>query len=306
MVRRLQHPANEPDMSGPQTKPVIVETRLGPVECASYGEGAAVIALHGGMGGCDQSLLLAQSAIAAPGFRILAVSRPGYLGTPLSSGRSPEQQADLCAALLDTLGIARAAVIAVSAGGPCALQFALRHADRCWAMVTVSICTGHLDTPRKVSRSLAIMRVAVRIPFMERAISRRMAGTPEEAAHRSIADAELCARTLAHPDAGPLLVSLLTSTFDRMAQRLPGTVNDTALFRLIDAYPLAQIAVPVLAIHGTGDRVVPFAHGEALAKTVPGAEFLAIEGGEHVSLFTHLEEVRARVGAFLFQHNPAG
>jgi pimeloyl-ACP methyl ester carboxylesterase len=296
----------EPDMSSPQVKPAIVETRLGPVECASYGEGTAVIALHGGMGGFDQSLLLAQSAIAVPGFRILAVSRPGYLGTPLGSGRSPEQQADLCAALLDALGIARAAVIAVSAGGPCALQFALRHAGRCWAMVTVSACTGHLDTPRLVSRSLAIMRVAVRVPFMERAISRRMAGTPEEAAHRSIADAELCARTLAHPDAGPLLVSLLTSTFDHLRQRLPGTVNDTAQFRHDNAYPLAQIAVPTLAIHGTGDRVVPFAYGKALAEAVPGAELMAIEGGEHVSLFTHLEEVRARVGAFLSAHSPAG
>jgi pimeloyl-ACP methyl ester carboxylesterase len=296
----------EPDMSGPQIKPVIVETRLGPVECASYGEGAAVIALHGGMGGFDQSLLLARSAIAVPGFRILALSRPGYLGTPLGSGRSPEQQADLCAALLDALGIAHAAVIAVSAGGPCALQFALRHADRCWAMVMVSACTGHLDTPPMVSRALAIMRIAVGIPFMERAISRRMAGTPEEAARRSIEDAELCARTLAHPEAGPLLVSLLTSTFDHMRQRLPGTANDTARFRLVDAYPLAHIAVPVLAIHGTGDRVVPFAHGEAVAKAVPGAEFLVIEGGEHVSLFTHLEEVSVRVGEFLFEHSPPG
>ena len=291
-------------MSSPQIKPAIIETRLGPVECASYGEGAAVIALHGGMGGCDQSLLLARSAIAVPRFRILAVSRPGYLGTPLGSGHSPEQQADLCAALLDALGIARAAVIAVSAGGPCALQFALRHADRCWAMVTVSACTGHLDTPRLVSRSLAIMRVAACIPFMERAIGRRMAGTPEEAARRSIADAELCARTLAHHDAGPLLVSLLTSTFDHLRQRLPGTMNDTVQFRQVNAYPLAQIAVPALAIHGTSDRVVPFAHGEAVAKTVPGAEFLAIEGGEHVSLFTHLEQVRARVGAFLLEHSP--
>ena len=285
--------------------PTVVETKLGPVEYATYGEGPTVIALHGGMGGFDQSQLLAQSAIAGNGFRILAVSRPGYLGTPLSSGRSPQAQADLCAALLDALGIAQAAVIAVSAGGPCALQFALRHAERCWAVVTVAACTGQLDTPRMVSRSLAIMRLAVRIPFMERAMSRRMAGTPEEAAHRSIANAELCARTLAHPDAGPLLVSLLTSTFDHLRQRLPGTVNDTAQFRRVEAYPLTQITVPMLVIHGTGDRVVPFVHGKALAEAVPRAEFMAIEGGEHVSLFTHLEEIRARVGTFLLEHVPA-
>jgi len=291
--------------AAPVLAPSVVETRLGPVEYASYGEGPTVIALHGGMGGFDQSLLLAQSAIASKSFRILAISRPGYLGTPLRSGRSPEAQADLCAALLDALGIARAAVIAVSAGGPCALQFALRHAERCWAVVTVSVCTGHLDTPRMVSRSLAMMRVAVCIPFMERAISRRMAGTPEQAAHRSIADAELCARTLAHPDAGPLLVSLLTGTFGRLRQRLPGTVNDTAQFRQDNVYPLGRITAPTFVIHGTGDRVVPFAYGKALAESVPGAEFMAIEDGEHVSLFTHLEEIRARIGMFLLGHMPS-
>jgi len=171
--------------------PTLVETKLGPVEYVSTGDGPAIIALHGGMGGWDQSLLLAQSAIADSGFRILAVSRPGYFGTPLRSGRSPEAQADLCAALLDALGIAGAAVIAVSAGGPCALQFALRHKQRCWGVITVSACTGHLDTPPKVARTLAIMRLMVRIPFVASTMERRAARDPLDGARSSIADAEL-------------------------------------------------------------------------------------------------------------------
>jgi len=67
------------------------------------------------MGGYDQSLILAQT-IGTAGYRYIAMSRPGYLGTPISSGKSPEQQGDLIAALLDSLGIVRACVIAVSAG----------------------------------------------------------------------------------------------------------------------------------------------------------------------------------------------
>ncbi len=101
-----------------------IQTALGLVEYASYGQGPAVIALHGGMGGLDQSLMLAKAAVSAPDYRIIAVSRPGYHGTPLASGKTPEMQAGLCAALLDKLGIEKAAVIAISAGGLCALQFA--------------------------------------------------------------------------------------------------------------------------------------------------------------------------------------
>ena len=64
------------------------------------------------------------------GYRVLTPDRPGYLGTPIVNGGTPERQADLAAALLDTLGIDRVAVVGLSAGGPGAIQFAVRHADR--------------------------------------------------------------------------------------------------------------------------------------------------------------------------------
>jgi pimeloyl-ACP methyl ester carboxylesterase len=65
------------------------------------------------------------------------------------------------------------------------------------------------------------------------------------------------------------------------------------------AYPLEWIAVPTLVVHGTSDSAVPFAQAKALASRVPGAEMLTIEGGEHVSIFTHRAEVRAAIDRFL-------
>ncbi|MGH2985385.1 MAG: alpha/beta fold hydrolase [Solirubrobacterales bacterium] len=44
---------------------------------------------------------------------------------------------------------------------------------------------------------------------------------------------------------------------------------------------LASIDVPFLVIHGTDDPVMPYAHGVALAKAVPGARLVTIEGGGH-------------------------
>jgi hypothetical protein len=54
------------------------------------------------MGGCDQGLILART-IGETGYRFVALSRPGYLGTPLTAGRTPEEQADLYADLVDNV-----------------------------------------------------------------------------------------------------------------------------------------------------------------------------------------------------------
>ena len=70
------------------------------------------------------------------------------------------------------------------------------------------------------------------------------------------------------------------------------------------AYALEQIAVPTLIIHGTADRMVPYEqHARPLATRISGAELLTIEGGEHVSIFTHRAEVLPRVARFLREHS---
>ena len=284
-----------------QSAPTIANTRHGPIEYVTFGEGPAVLALHGALGGYEQGLILART-IGDTGYRFVAVSRPGYLGTPLTAGRTPEEQADLYADLLDALRIHEAAVMAVSGGGPSALQFALRHRDRCWGLVLVSTCSGKVDT--RVPLSFHIITWLARWPWFTAAMRRRTERDPERAVRRSIADPVVRARTVQDPQAGPLLTALLMSTSDRMALRLPGTKNDIAVTRST-IYPLEQIAVPVLVVHGTGDRLVPFTqHAKSLAARVPGAELLAIDGGEHVAIFTHRTEVRARVTRFLRDHAP--
>lgn len=276
--------------------PTVVTTRLGRVEYAEYGEGPAVLALHGAMGGYDQSLLLART-IGDAGFRYIGVSRPGYLGTPLASGKRCEQQADLCAALLDTLDIQTAAVMAVSGGGPCALQFALRHQQRCRGLVQVSTCGEKINTP--IPLAFYLTRLLVRWPACANAMRKKALANIAQAASRSILDPELCTRTLHDPAAGPLFTALLTSTCDRMAQRMPGTWNDIAITRTTD-YPLEQIAAPVLIVHGTADRMVSYTpHATALSTRIPGAELLTVADGDHVSIFTHRKLVQPRVAQFL-------
>jgi pimeloyl-ACP methyl ester carboxylesterase len=271
-----------------------------PLDFTSSGEGPAFLSLHGGMGGIDQSMLLARAVLGdASGHRVIAVSRPGYLDTPLHAGPTPELQADLYAQLLDGLGIEKATVAAVSAGGVSALQFALRHPQRCSALILVSCCTGRLQTPPEILSRMRAMNLLSRVPGLAALMRWKIAKNWDEAARRSIADPEARARTLAHPEAGTMLRGLQLSVFKRLRDRLPGTVHDTTLFAELDPIPFERISAPALVIHGTGDRVVPFSHAQAAASGMPRAELFAIADGEHVALFTHLDEVRQRATRFL-------
>lgn len=280
--------------------PSILQTSGGPVEALQFGAGPALLALHGGMGGYDQSLLLARAALGdEPAARVIALSRPGYLGTPLCAGETPERQADLYARLLDRLDVSASFVIAVSAGGPSALQFALRHPQRCAGLILVSCCTGQLDVPPEVAARMPVMKLIARLPWLIAIMRWRAERDPLKAARRSIRDEALAARTLADPVAGPLLRELQSGTLRRLSARLPGTLNDIDQFSSMSPTSVTRIDAPMLVIHGNADRVVPFAHGQRVGDSASNAELMAIEGGEHVSLFTHLDAIRTKVQAFI-------
>src|SRR6185436_19671591 len=108
-------------------------TACGPIEYAEMGEGPAVLLVHGAGGGFDQGIEFG-GELARQGYRVIAMSRFGYLRTPLPSDAMPPAQADAHACLLDALGIQRAAVAGVSAGAPSSMQFAIRYPERTRAL----------------------------------------------------------------------------------------------------------------------------------------------------------------------------
>jgi pimeloyl-ACP methyl ester carboxylesterase len=278
----------------------ITHTARGPIEHADEGSGRVLVALHGGMGGADQSWLLARALLGdALGWRVLAVSRPGYLGTPLATGRTLDEQADALVALLDALGIETALVAAVSAGGPVAIAFALRHPKRCAGLVLVSTPSGHMPSDPAILRRLKGMGRLARIPGASRLLGWLAGRKPRQSGLRSVRDEAVLDRTLADPEAGPLMLALQSSIFPRLADRVAGTTNDMQQLAALGAFPLDELKPPVLAVHGTGDRIVPFAHAQAVEKSAQNVQLLVIGGGEHVALFTHLRDVRAAMAEFL-------
>jgi non-heme chloroperoxidase len=62
---------------------------------------------------------------------------------------------------------------------------------------------------------------------------------------------------------------------------------------------LPKIDIPVLVLHGTEDRILPFdACGPRTAELIPGSEFVAIEGAGHGLCWTHADEVNAELLRF--------
>jgi fermentation-respiration switch protein FrsA (DUF1100 family) len=49
---------------------------------------------------------------------------------------------------------------------------------------------------------------------------------------------------------------------------------------------LPSVPTRILIVHGTADEVIPFSHGEQLAKAAPQARFVRVEGASHMDLLT--------------------
>ena len=245
-----------------------------------------MLVIHGRPGGYDQGLWIAR-ALNDPQLRFIAVSRPGYLRTPLETGRTPEIQADAFAALLDVLGIPETAIIALSAGGPSALQFALRHPSRCWGVVLISA-----RTQRVVQLPLA-MRILHPVLGSSDAVGwlwSRLAGLlPRRVARR---------RSLGLQGAQTM--------FFLYSLRRAGSSNDLFQFLHLPHYPLSEIRQPTMVIHGTADRVVSWPNAEFAAGTIPHAQLVRIPKAGHGAFLTQHHRLALEIVEFLKAHAPTG
>jgi pimeloyl-ACP methyl ester carboxylesterase len=286
------------------------DTARGPVEYDMAGMyGPVVLSVHAGLGGADQGRLFAEW-LRVDGFRILSPSRPGYLGTPLTSGRTAEEQADLLAALLDELGIDRVGVLGVSAGSPVAYTFAARHPDRVWALVSI----GGVSRPRPAGEPGSPLRTAFLNTVGQKLVRLTgilapgtiVAGTLDETStFTDEQKAERVAYIMDTPAVRTFFTALVDTTFP-YADRTPGTSNDAVLAAV--APPLDRISTPTLIVHGTQDGDVSFEDGMHASERVPGAERYWLEGDDHLGFWLSPASgsAQAAVRDFLRQHRPPG
>lgn len=173
-------------------------------------------------------------------------------------------------ALLDAGGVDRAHVLGLSGGGLVAQHLVLDHADRVATLTLVSSTPGSAGLPGMSDDLRAFFdgdtgepdwedrdAVVAHLTELERPFQR---GGYDEALQRVIAQ----------------------RTVDRSRDVRAATTNPY----LVDPGPsvrhrLAQVAVPTLVVHGDDDPLFPLAHGEALAREIPGAELFVVPGAGH-------------------------
>ena len=275
----------------------VVQTSCGPIEYAEVGEGPPILLVHGAGGGYDQGLDLGMP-LARSGFRIIAMSRFGYLRTPLPADASAVAQADAHAALLDALEVERTAVMGASAGGPSAMQFALRHAGRCSALVLLVPAAyapraGNAPPVRTSARTTFIFNAALKSDFLFWLELRFLRST----AIRSILGTPPAVVDCASADERARVDEVLQHILPLSPRRL-GLLNDAAVVSSLRRYELERIAVPALAISVADDLYGTFDGARYTAEHIPRARFVGYPTGGHLCVGHH-EEVVAEIAAFL-------
>src|SRR5829696_6813960 len=298
-------------LTGVTIAPRVIETAAGKAEFdLTEGEGAVVLTSHGGIGGVDQARIMLGWLDPAC-YRLLSVSRPGYLNTPLASGHSFEEQADLFAALLDALGIERAAVATLSAGGPPGYLFAARHPDRVWSLVAIDSVSGYYQMPETAGPiTQAIFMSQLGQKFVKTIGQRKPAwllrqtfqGTAYYTKEQVQAHVTF---TLRSPQALAFIRALMGTMYPYYPRKA-GNDNDMALFRRLTHVPVEQVRCPTLIVHGTHDADVKFYDGVYAHEHIPRAEHFWIEEGSHLGfwLSPHVAEAQDAAREFLDRHRP--
>jgi 2-hydroxy-6-oxonona-2,4-dienedioate hydrolase len=249
----------------------LVTTPCGTIEYGERGRGKPVLSIHGAGGGYDQGLVL-----GFEGVRTIAPSRFGYLNTPYPEDASAAAQADTYVCLLDALGVDRVVVVAFSAGGPSALQFALRHPERVERLVMASaISDARLIDSRPVD------------PAKDPVLSLLLTDFAFWTASSYFPDRTLAffgispdAQRRLRPEEHGRTVDVLRMILP-MSMRKMGNFNDPAHWFERGDFALEEISVPTLVIHAVDDTFVPIAHGQHTASRIPNARLATFDYGGH-------------------------
>jgi len=199
------------------------------------------------------------------------------LATAIAAGREPDVPYTLddmaadAIGLLDALSIDRAHVIGRSMGGMIAQLMAGDHPRRVSSLASIMSSTGNPGLPSAAPDIMAMLTRRAPHPVDDEeefvahglAFANRIGGTRfpiDREAHRAMILEE--SRRAYDPAGFGRQIAAIAATGDIRPR-------------------LARIRVPTLVVHGSDDALIPPACGEDTAASIPGSEFLLIEGMGH-------------------------
>lgn len=260
------------------------------MEFAERGEdGPVVVVIHGSPGGYDQGLVYGRELLRR-GCRILSLSRPGYLRTPLTTGAFYEEQADAIASLITSRGISACSVLGISEGSPCAMQLASRHPEIVTSLVLLGP-PGESPRPFKALASLGYHLLhdltgdlgcwwlTLRERWDRRGVAMDIAATGASLPpSRRLALANVA---MSDPSQREFLRDLILS-ITPLFPREQGIINDNAQLKDLPDPKRETIRCPLLVLRGENDSETPLSSVQKRFGSTPGATISIIPDAGHI------------------------
>lgn len=233
---------------------------------ASMGQGPAVVLLHGGMGNGSQWGFQVPALIAA-GYRAIVIDSRGQ-GRSTSDGRplGYARMADDTLAVLDSLGVDRAAFVGWSDGAVTSMILADNRPERSDGVFFFA-CNVDASGTKPFVYTDVIGRCLNRHKQDFAALS----PTPEA----------------------------FDATFEVVGEMQRGQPNYSAA-------DLARLAVPFWSVIGAHDEFITQEHAAYLARTIPGASLHVLAGVSHFAPVQRPEIFNAAMLTFLANVMPVG
>ena len=265
----------------------IYNSSLGPIEYRLTGDkGPIILVAHGTPGGHDQTIPSTES------YRVLTPSRPGYLRTPLSIGKTPKEQAQVFNELLNGLNIEKVIIMGISGGGPTSIEFAASYPEKVMGLVALEAVS--------FSEELSDADVSgLEVPDRQTLFSFLLLYLlgDEAIAEYLLPSKDNQARLLSDPKNIQSIKDLIWTIWP-FSERKDGFYNDYFQFSNL-SLPLTLINAPVLIIHGNEDINVDIEQAEYIKELLPHSELSIIEGADHYMLSTHRNEINKIINDFI-------
>ena len=226
-----------------------------------------IFSVHGICGGYDQAYEICSPY--AGKYRLIAPSRFGYPGSDLPENATIEMQVEAFVELLDYLKLDKVYMLTTSAGGTCAIKFALQHPERLKGLIMYSS-----GVPR--------------YPATENPEKKKKYAGPPSA---------FC-NDFAMWFWSPLFKPLMGMDSKALKLILPlkqrktgiifdGKVSNTDMSNYPVEYNLSNIEVPVLIIHSKDDKLADFEKVEPWISVIKDCTFVPLETGGHMMEGNH-------------------
>jgi pimeloyl-ACP methyl ester carboxylesterase len=252
----------------------------------AVGDGPAVVLLHGGL--LDSRMWDDQFELLAARHRVIRLDARSH-------GRSSTATADFrhdddLAAVLDTLGVERVALVALSLGGRIAFDFAVSRPQRVWALCAAAtgISGMTFTDPYIIERNQEQARAA----------QEQDAAAFVEAFLRAWVDGP-------HRQPGDVPASVRVRCADMAANNV--AQHATAQGRMLErdaVHRLGEVTAPTLLLLGDADSADIVAVTQRAAREIPGARQVDIPAAGHMLNLEQPDAFNAALLAFLQEQSP--